>query len=495
MFSKARAKIVFCCVCLLWSLGVAAGNDNVGGIPSGYQGVMLQGFYWNSFSDSSWSTLTTQAEELAEFFDLIWIPQSGRCLESGMGYMDYCWFPNSEGTDTGYSSSFGTESELRSMISTFKSLGLGTIADVVINHRDAKNGTSFPTEYYNNVDYTMGSSDVCANDDYAYALGGSLGAYDTGDDFAGARDLDHTSSHVQTVVKAYLDFLLNDLGYTGFRYDMVKGYGAQYINTYNTSANPAFSVGEYWDDTDKIETWISGTNYQSGAFDFGLKYELQNACNSGTNWNQVGNGGGLIDNATYRRYAVTFVDNHDTVYRNDGTNDAGNECTNNVLAANAFILAAPGTPCIFLSHWQNSSYKDELKQMIHARKLAGVCNDSYWTCGWWSTSSWSGLATGTQGTVLVVLGNNSSSGSTVVTDVDMNDYYCIASGNNYAYYISKDVNSVWMSKPSGTYSGSVTLTALTNNSNATIVYTLDGSEPTATSATCMYSQQASAILG
>ena len=78
------------------------------------------------------------------------------------------------------------------------------------------------------------------------------GANDTGDDFDGARDLDHTSQNVQTMVKAYLDFLLNDLGYTGLRYDMVKGYSPTYTGIYNSAAQPQFSVGEYWDGTQQI---------------------------------------------------------------------------------------------------------------------------------------------------------------------------------------------------------------------------------------------------
>ena len=46
------------------------------GWPSRYDGVMLQGFYWNSYSDSRWTKLESQADELAEFFKLVWIPQS-----------------------------------------------------------------------------------------------------------------------------------------------------------------------------------------------------------------------------------------------------------------------------------------------------------------------------------------------------------------------------------------------------------------------------------
>ena len=76
-----------------------------------------------------------------------------------MGYDDLYWFSN-------YSSSFGNESQLRSMINTFKNKGIGTIADVVINHRKSNNGWfGFPTEVYRGLTYTMSSTDVCSNDD------------------------------------------------------------------------------------------------------------------------------------------------------------------------------------------------------------------------------------------------------------------------------------------------------------------------------------------
>ena len=39
---------------------------------------------------------------------------------------------------------------------------------------------------------------------------------------------DHKSENVQKNVKAYLKMLLEDFGYIGFRYDMVKGYSGSY---------------------------------------------------------------------------------------------------------------------------------------------------------------------------------------------------------------------------------------------------------------------------
>ena len=35
------------------------------GWPTGYGGVMLQGFYWDSYSATKWTRLTAQADELA----------------------------------------------------------------------------------------------------------------------------------------------------------------------------------------------------------------------------------------------------------------------------------------------------------------------------------------------------------------------------------------------------------------------------------------------
>ena len=129
------------------------------GWPSAYPGVMLQGFYWDSYSESSWSNLESQAGELSEFFSLVWIPQSASCNGTSMGYDDVYWFTN-------YNSSFGSETELRSMITTFKSKGIGTIADVVINHRKSINDwVTFPSETYKGVTYRLLSTDICRNDD------------------------------------------------------------------------------------------------------------------------------------------------------------------------------------------------------------------------------------------------------------------------------------------------------------------------------------------
>ena len=120
---------------------------------------MLQAFYWDSYDDTQWSVLESQADQFSGTFDLVWLPQSGNCGGTSMGYDDLYWFNN-------YNSSFGTEAQLRSLIATFKQKNIKTIADVVINHRrNVSNWVDFPKETYKGVTYEMLSTDIVSNDD------------------------------------------------------------------------------------------------------------------------------------------------------------------------------------------------------------------------------------------------------------------------------------------------------------------------------------------
>ena len=49
------------------------------GWPDNEEGVMLQGFYWNSYSDTQWTYMEKQVNNLAKVFKLVWLPQSANC--------------------------------------------------------------------------------------------------------------------------------------------------------------------------------------------------------------------------------------------------------------------------------------------------------------------------------------------------------------------------------------------------------------------------------
>ena len=381
------------------------------GWPASYGGVMLQGFYWDSYDASQWTKLEAQADELARHFDLIWIPQSGNCGGQSMGYDDLYWFPG-EGR---YNSSFGTEAELRSMIKTFKEKGLKTLADVVINHRrNVSNWVDFPRETYKGVTYELKSTDICANDDggatatWATANGYSLSANnDSGEGWDGMRDLDHNSENVQNNVKAYLKMLLDDLGYAGFRYDMVKGYKGEFTGMYNAYVQPEFSVGEYWvTDVAGVTNWINATKVdnerQSAAFDFPFRYTVSNAINN-NDWTRLQTNS-LASAADTRRYAITFVENHDTEKRSNAEQDPIKRDT---LAANAWMLAFPGTPCVFFKHWLDC--KRDIAAMIAVRKAVGIINESGFTANKKTATQYAAIVNGNNSRLLVTVGKDAGS--------------------------------------------------------------------------------------
>lgn len=460
---------------LVLMLAMASYNTiSAQGWPENYNGVMLQGFYWDSFKDSKWTNLQEQADELAPYFSLVWIPQSANCGGQSMGYDDLYWFSN-------YNSSFGTETELRNLISTFKAKGIGTIADVVVNHRkNVSNWVDFPRETYKGVTYELKSTDICANDDngatktWATANGYSLSdKNDSGEGWDGMRDLDHHSQNVQDNVKAYLKMLLDDFGYAGFRYDMVKGYSASFTGMYNNYSAPTFSVGEYWDgNAGSVKSWINGTKVdgvvQSAAFDFPFRYTVRDAIAG--DWRKLSNTSLISDN-NYKRYAITFVENHDTEKRSNANQDPIKKDT---LAANAFLLAMPGTPCVFYKHWIDC--KQQIKAMIDVRKAAGIHAQSNAIN---TASNQNYYAVMVDSKLMAVVGN----GAGTYTPTNGN-YVKVLSGYHFAYYLHKSLGTAWVDLASGNYNNAqeATLTAVSTDDGAQLVYTTDGSTPTANSA-------------
>ena len=446
------------------------------GWPANYNGVMLQGFSWNAYEAAQWKALEAQTTEFKGFIDLVWVPQSGKCAETVqvMGYKPYYYF--------NHNSSFGTEDKLRSMIKTFKNNGIGTIADVVINHRNTEGWFTFPAETYQGVTYQMLPTDICKNDD-----GGKTATQaqkesvnlsnnnDEGSDFGDCRDLDHKSANVQKVVKAYLKFLKEDLGYIGFRYDMVKGFNASHVGDYNTAIGIQYSVGEYWDGVGNIKNWINNTGKKSGAFDFQFHYNMTDAIKS-NNWTKLNNSS-LMSDPSYRQYAVTFVENHDIQVREDKSNNPDPIPTAYIPAANAFLIAMPGTPCIFQPHWR--AYEHELKSMIEARKLVGITNTSSYNNYANVAQYFANAVSGANGRkLLVVVGIPS-----MMATPSKTEYTRILFGKNYMYYLSNNSETAWADKASGEYEEGfkVTLTAVSQNSAAKLVYTTNGSDPIASS--------------
>jgi alpha-amylase len=128
---------------------------------------------------------------------------------------------------------------------------------------------------------------------------------------------------------------------------------------------------------------------------------------------------------------VTFVDNHDTFRRDEGKTDY---LGNNICAANAYILTMPGTPCLFLPHWQ--SFKGTLKRLIALRKAAGITNESEIQTASTVENGFFLEVKGSKGYLLLTLGQADIS----IVNHSVTDYQLVLEGKNFKIYATKSVD-------------------------------------------------------
>jgi alpha-amylase len=368
--------------------------ENVG-VPAESEDVMLQVFYWDSyktktstdskFGRTKWIDLLKDTAAINANFDVVWFPPSAGPTGCGVGYSAK-QYSNQE-------SDWGTKTALNNLITALHKGNTKVLADVVLNHRgNLTNWCNFFTDNFGSYGtYQLTQQHICRNDEGFTDAKSSCynasytdrGANDTGDNFSGARDLDHQNEYVQNWSKAYTQWLLGSMKYDGFRYDMTLGFHGRYLKMYNEAANPYISVSELWHSIDRQKQHLQECEYNTMVFDFQNKYSLKGIVE--------GSYGKLNKDKTYNglrkeglaRYAVTFIDNHDTFDRGGAYGD--NQFTpttdlttatnkNYVLQASAYILMMPGIPCVFYPHW--ASYKEEINEMIAVRKRAGIHSES-----------------------------------------------------------------------------------------------------------------------
>jgi hypothetical protein len=79
---------------------------------------------------------------------------------------------------------------------------------------------------------------------------------------------------------------------------------------YNQSSEPYFSVAEYWDGTPgNLRSYLESASYNTTVFDFPLKYKFNANIGKGS-YSGMKNAG--LRSIGLQKYAVTFIDNHDT---------------------------------------------------------------------------------------------------------------------------------------------------------------------------------------
>lgn len=384
------------------------------GVPAECEDVMLQGFYWNSCNavtyggkTTKWASLIKDTADICHDFDLIWLPPATG--GSGVGYYatSYSFKTNS---------AWGSKANLQLLIQALRRGGTKALADIVINHRSSSNGwaKSFSEDDFGGYGkFKLTSEHICAGDEAftdskSDSKSMAHGAADTGTNDGGCRDLDHTNPYVQEMCKAYTRYMIDSIGFAGFRYDMVIGYGGNFLSEYNLASKPYLSVGEYWSDLGSTKGYLKTARYNTMVFDFPQKYAIKSAIGN-SNFAGLKNTGNSLRGQGLSKYAVTFIDNHDTYDRSENTDYLVKDvrvasAARKVLQANAFILCMPGVPCVFYPHWV--IYQENISHMIRIRKAAGIHSESEVTDEVGASKNYEATIHGKKGNVILRMGAN-----------------------------------------------------------------------------------------
>ncbi|MEW5319277.1 MAG: hypothetical protein WDW38_010440 [Sanguina aurantia] len=340
---------------------------------SGYE-ILFQGFNWDSHATRYYKQLTAQIPELAAAgFTAVWMPPPSDAV-GPQGYLPRDLY--------NLDSAYGTESELRDLISVMKEHGVKAIADIVINHRCAeKQG---PRGHWNQFGGRLAwdATAVCSDNP---SFGGK-GNRKSGDDYVAAPNIDHSQAFVRRDITEWLQWLKDSIGFDGWRYDFVRGYQGSFTKIYNEETAPEMSFGEFWDccnytdgvldynqDSHRQQTidWCDSTGGTSAAFDFTTKGILQEAVGRQEYWRLVDANGrppGVL--GMWASRAITFVDNHDT----GSTLQHWPFPADNLPEGYAYILTHPGTPTVFYDHFweEKNGLSRAVKELVQLRKKHGI---------------------------------------------------------------------------------------------------------------------------
>lgn len=452
-------------------------------VPSACTDVMLQGFYWDSHQDKSfgntkWNTLYAMTSEISAYFDLVWLPPSAKS-SGGVGYLPAQY--------SNQNSAWGSRAELEKLIAVLHEGGTKVIADMVVNH--ASNQSSWCDYYVQDFGmygvFYPDASWICNTDEVnsdsksgsckGKATGGKDDGYGSEANYAAARDWDHTNEEVRKMFRAYAKWMTNVMKYDGFRYDYCKGFHNSHVDDYNRAGEAYLAVMEYWDgNANTLWSRIKDANQNTMTFDFATKYTVFN--NSMAKGSYSGCKGAGLLGIGKGKYAVTFIDNHDTYQRGDG-----NEYTGNILQANAYLLSMPGVPCVFYPHWKQN--KAAINAMILARKAVGVHSESA-VQDEGDGSGYRATVTGKNGMLVLELGNKVSGSKSGYTKA--------ASGNGYAIWtqvISSVAPQLIVSPSSTTFkteSLTIEMSAIGGTGTPAIYYTLDETNPKSSATRVQY---------
>ncbi|CAA3002137.1 alpha-amylase, partial [Olea europaea subsp. europaea] len=252
-----------------------------------------------------------------------------------------------------------------------------------VSHSVAPEGY-MPGRLYDLVSSKYGNEEQLKSLVKAFRDQDGTGNPDTGAYYEPAPDIDHLNPRVQKELSDWMNWLKTEIGFDGWRFDLVRGYSPSITKIYMENTSPDFAVGELWNPLssgqdgkldynqdghrNELMQWVQNAGGRVTAFDFTTKGILQAAV-QGELWRLKDPNGkppGMI--GILPQNAVTFIDNHDT----GSTPKIWPFPAEKVSLGYAYILTHPGIPSVFYDHFFDWGMKDEITKLSMIRSRNGI---------------------------------------------------------------------------------------------------------------------------
>lgn len=385
-------------------------------------GVMFQSFFWESPGDGSfYRSLAQEAQKLGELgISGVWMPPAAKgSSDQDVGYGSYDYWDLGEFDQKGtVRTKYGSRKELEACIQALHDQNIEVYADMVFNHKGSADATEtfqavmvdandrtkdvgeptdieawtaftfpgrqgkysdFQWHYYHftGVDYDVKTETKAI---YRILGDGKYWAEETDRekgnfDYLMGADIDHAHPEVQAELTKVADFMIEDMGYDGFRYDALKHISADFIDQLTDhilSQHPDFYfVGEYWQASEKVMNhYLNETQYHIDLFDVPLHFNLAQASKDPDYDLRKVFDGTLVQRQPLQ--AVTFVDNHDS--EPGQALESWVEPWFKEIAYALILFRQDGYPCIFagdyygMDHLDYPGIRDQLEVMLRLRQ-------------------------------------------------------------------------------------------------------------------------------
>ena len=340
--------------------------------------VILQAYNWDSWRKDNktfFKYLESKSDTIKTCgIDTVWLPPCTKSV-SPQGYMPLDLY--------NLSSEYGTETDLKNCINTYKNNDITVLGDLVINHRCAE---------FQNHDgvYNVFGGKLAWNDQAIVSNDTRFGGTGNASPFKlfhGAPNIDHSQHFVRKDLLEWMQWMRDDIGFDGFRFDFMTGIDPAHVREYLQVTG--VNIGEYWDDMaydnsyllhnqdahrQRIVDWIDNSGKCAYAFDTTTKGILQTALQNKEYWRLSDSNGkppGVM--GWWSERSVTFLDNHDTHHKAQNLWPFPQE---HLVEGYTYILTHPGVPIVYWDDLFIKGLNEIIVLLIQIRKAYNIRADS-----------------------------------------------------------------------------------------------------------------------